>query len=65
MKKEIITLSIGGSLLVPDIPDVEYIKRIAKIFRKHSRNINLPGVTGGGRNTKYAESMRQIYQNNF
>jgi uridylate kinase len=66
MKKEIITLSIGGSLLVPDIPDVEYIKKIAKIFRKHSKKYKFAIVTGGGADARvYARAMRQIYKNEF
>jgi uridylate kinase len=66
MKKEIITLSIGGSLLVPDIPDVEYIKKIAKIFRKHSKKYRFAIVTGGGADARvYARAMRQIYKNEF
>ncbi len=66
MKKEIITLSIGGSLLVPGEPDVEYIKKIAKIFRKHVNKYRFAIVTGGGADARvYARAMRQIYQNEF
>lgn len=66
MKKEIITLSIGGSLLVPGEPDVEYIKKLAKIFRKYVKKYKFAIVTGGGADARvYARAMRKIYNNEF
>lgn len=66
MEREIITLSIGGSLLVPGEPDIDYIKKISKVFRKYSKKYKFAIVTGGGADARmYARAMKKIHNNEF
>ncbi len=63
---QIITLSLGGSLLVPGEPDVEYIKKMAALLKKCSRRYKFAIVTGGGKDARmYAKAMRKIIDNEF
>ncbi|MEM4332196.1 MAG: UMP kinase [Candidatus Micrarchaeia archaeon] len=64
--KPVITLSIGGSLIVPGEPDIEYIKRIAALLLKLSNKYKFAIVTGGGAAARtYARAMRKITPNEF
>ncbi|MGC8923676.1 MAG: UMP kinase [Candidatus Micrarchaeia archaeon] len=64
--KPIITLSIGGSLIVPGEPDVEYIKKMGNLLMKHSVKFKFAIVTGGGAAARvYARAMKNIINNEF
>ncbi|MCX8199959.1 MAG: UMP kinase [Candidatus Micrarchaeota archaeon] len=64
--KPVITLSIGGSLMVPGEPDVAYIQKIANLLVKLSRKYKFAIVTGGGAASRvYARAMRKITPNEF
>jgi len=64
--KPIITLSIGGSLMVPGEPDIEYIKKMAALLLKLSSKYKFAIVTGGGAAARvYARAMKKIVPNEF
>jgi uridylate kinase len=72
--KPVITLSIGGSLMVPNSsqvrdgktvpagePDIEYINQISKLLLKLSSKYRFAIVTGGGAAARvYARAMKKI-----
>lgn len=41
-------LSLGGSILVPEKIDIDYIKSLANLFKRLSEKLNLYIVVGGG-----------------
>ncbi len=52
--------------MVPQEPDVDYIKRMANLIRKCSRRYKFAIVTGGGKDARiYARAMREIVDNEF
>lgn len=64
--KPIVTLSIGGSMLVPDKPDVKYIKQISSLLDRLRNKYRFAVVVGGGRDARvYAHAVRQIIPNEF
>ena len=48
-----VVISIGGSVLVSDRNDADYLKAIASLLRKLSTTHKLYVVTGGGRIARY------------
>lgn len=50
---ETIVISIGGSVLVPNDNDGDYIRSLAKLLKKISQDYNLIIVTGGGRIARF------------
>ena len=48
-----VVISIGGSILVPDENDVEYIKTLASLLSDLSKTHKLFVVTGGGKIARY------------
>lgn len=64
--KPIITLSIGGSLMVPGEPDTEYITDMGRLLLRLSKKYKFAIVTGGGAAARvYARAMRKIVPNEF
>ncbi len=64
--KQIITLSIGGSVIVPDKPDVQCIKRISSLLVRLSNKYKFAVVVGGGNDARvYARAVRKIICNEF
>jgi uridylate kinase len=60
MKKEVIVLSLGGSLIIPDKVDIEYLKKFKKIIQKNSRKYKfLIGCGGGSIARKYIYALRK------
>src|SRR3990170_2441290 len=58
---ETVVVSIGGSVLAPGEPDVDYAKRLAAELRELSRERVLYVVTGGGRTARaYIEAGRAL-----
>ncbi len=53
MPKEVVVVSMGGSVLVPGEDDPEYIKSLAELLSQLSANYKLFVVTGGGRLARY------------
>ncbi len=48
-----VVVSIGGSILVPDDDDKDYIVKLAKMLNRISGQVNLFIVVGGGRIARY------------
>lgn len=50
---DVIVISIGGSVLVPNESDADYLKALADLLKRISENHKLFIVTGGGRIARY------------
>jgi len=61
MKKRIIVISLGGSLIVPSgMMDIAFLERFKNTLRKHYRNWKFVVVCGGGSIArKYIEVLRK------
>ncbi len=60
MKKRVIVLSLGGSLIVPDEIDNTFLKIFQKTIKKHLKNYKFVIVCGGGSIArKYIHSLRK------
>jgi uridylate kinase len=61
MKKEILVISLGGSLIVPDKIDVTFLKGFKRLILKHTRTKQFYIITGGGSTArKYADAAEKI-----
>ena len=49
MQKEVIVISLGGSVVVPDKVDVGFLKRFNGLVRKYLRKYRFILIVGGGR----------------
>jgi len=64
MKKSVIVLSIGGSLIIPDKVNTKFLKKFKKIIQKHTKNYKFVIVCGGGSFArKYINSLSEIGAN--
>jgi len=41
MKKEVIVISLGGSLIIPDKVNVRFLRDFKKVINNNIKNINL------------------------
>ena len=48
MKKEVIVLSLGGSMIIPKDINVKYLQKFKKLLKKHSKKYKFVVVCGGG-----------------
>ena len=48
-----VVISIGGSVLVPNESDADYLKALALLLKRISQTYKLYVVTGGGRIARY------------
>ena len=48
MKKEVIVMSLGGSLIIPDEVDVPLLEKFRKVLLKNTRKYKFVVVCGGG-----------------
>jgi uridylate kinase len=54
-------ISLGGSLIVPDKIDVEFLKHFKKLLLTHLKNKNFYLICGGGRTARnYIEAIQKI-----
>ena len=61
MKKEILVISLGGSLIVPDKIDIKFLKEFKKLILKHIKTKQFYIITGGGSTArKYAKAAGKI-----
>jgi uridylate kinase len=59
MKKKVIVLSLGGSLIVPNGVNIKYLKEFKKVILKNSRKYKFVVVCGGGSVArKYISALR-------
>jgi uridylate kinase len=64
MKKKVIVLSLGGSLIVPDKVNVKYLREFKKIILKNSKKYKFIIVCGGGSVArKYINALREVGMN--
>jgi len=48
MKKRVVVLSLGGSLIIPDKVDYKFLSEFKKVIKKNSKNYKFVVVCGGG-----------------
>lgn len=48
MKKEVIVLSLGGSLIIPDKINLKYLRKFKKVLLKNTKKFKFVIVCGGG-----------------
>ncbi|MDP2628895.1 MAG: UMP kinase [Nanoarchaeota archaeon] len=48
MKKELITISLGGSMIIPDDVDVKFLRNFKKTIQENSKKYKFVIVSGGG-----------------
>lgn len=60
MKKRMIVLSLGGSLIVPDKVDVSFLKKFKKVILKNTQRYKFIIVCGGGSTArKYISALKE------
>ena len=56
-----IVLSLGGSLIIPDEVDVQFLKKFKETIKRHTRKYKFVIVTGGGSVArKYISALREL-----
>ncbi len=61
MKKEVIVLSLGGSLIIPGDINVKYLKNLKKVLLKNTKKHKFVVVCGGGSLArKYISAIRGV-----
>jgi len=61
MKKKVIVLSLGGSLIIPDEIDTEFIKNFKKVILKNTKKHKFVIVCGGGSIArKYISALEEL-----
>jgi uridylate kinase len=64
MKKRVIVLSLGGSLIIPDKIEIPFLKQFRKIILKNTNRYKFVIVCGGGGIArKYIYALREIGMN--
>ncbi len=64
MKKRIVVLSLGGSLIVPDKIDVKFLNSFKKTLLKNTSKCKFVVVCGGGKTARtYIKGLREIKAN--
>jgi len=60
MKKRILVISLGGSLIIPDNVDINFLRKFRKIIRKHTNKYKFVIVCGGGSIArKYIKALKE------
>ena len=60
MKKRVIVLSLGGSLIIPEKIDIKYLQEFKKIILKNTNNYKFIVVCGGGSTArKYISALKE------
>ncbi|MBM3234651.1 UMP kinase [Candidatus Pacearchaeota archaeon] len=64
--KKIMVISLGGSLIVPDEIDTNFLEKFRQVIRKHEKNYRFVIVCGGGSIArKYIKSLREEGKSDF
>jgi uridylate kinase len=64
MQKKVLVISLGGSLIIPNDIDIEFLKKFKEIIKKNLRNYKFIIVCGGGSIArKYISALREIKAN--
>jgi uridylate kinase len=60
MEKRVTVLSLGGSLIVPEIMDLSFLRRFREVIKKNTKNHRFVIVCGGGSVArKYIDALKQ------
>lgn len=60
MRKEVIVISLGGSLIIPDNIDLKVLQKLKKVILKNSKKYKFIIVCGGGSTArKYIQGLRK------
>jgi uridylate kinase len=60
MKKKVIVLSLGGSLIIPESIDIKYLQEFKKIILRNTNNYKFIVVCGGGSTArKYISALKE------
>ena len=66
MKKEVIVFSLGGSLIVPDNVDYDYLHKFKNFIKILNKNYKIVIITGGGKTARnYISSLRKEKANEY
>lgn len=66
MEKKVIVLSLGGSLIIPDNVDINFLEKFKKIINKHKDKYKFVIVTGGGSIArKYISTLKSAGKSEF
>jgi uridylate kinase len=66
MKKQVIVLSLGGSLIIPDDVNLEYLNKFKKVILKNTKKYKFIIVCGGGSVArKYIYALRKVGLNHM
>ncbi len=66
MKRKMIVLSLGGSLIIPDNINTEYLKKFKKVILKNKKNYKFIIVCGGGNIArKYISALKIVGMNSL
>ena len=64
MKKQVVVLSLGGSIIIPDNVDTKFLKEFKKVILKNTKNYKFVIVCGGGSIArKYISALKEIKAN--
>src|SRR3989344_3946539 len=64
MKKQVIVLSLGGSLIIPDEVDIKFLQKFKKTIQKNTNRYKFVVVCGGGSIArKYIFALREARLN--
>ncbi len=64
MKKKVVVLSLGGSLIIPDKVNINYLKKFKKVILKNTKKYKFIIVCGGGGIArKYIHALREVGMN--
>lgn len=59
-RKKVVVLSLGGSLIVPEEIDLDFLKKFREVIRKNSNKFKFVVVCGGGSvSRKYIRALRE------
>jgi len=60
MKKEIVVLSLGGSLIIPDDVDIKFLRKFKRVILRNTKKYKFVIVCGGGSIArKYISALRR------
>jgi uridylate kinase len=66
MQKRVIVLSLGGSLIVPEIMDLNYLRKFREVIKKNTKNYKFVIVCGGGSvSRKYSSALAEEGKNEY